>query len=249
MEWYDDGIVLATRKHGESSAIVTLLTREHGRHAGLVRGNTGRHKRGLFEPGNKVRASWRARLAEHLGSFNCEMTVAVAAPLLDDRLRLGALSAVCAVAETALPEREPFTRVFEGLGILLDALNKEIWPIIYVKWELGLLQELGFQLDLSRCAVSGEMDNLTHVSPRTGRAVSEQAAEPYKHILLRLPPFLTSEQETASWRDILDGLRLTGFFMEKQVYLYARNNQAPPARERLIHLIQGEIKARGPHLI
>ena len=240
MEWHDDGIVLTARKHGESSAIVTLLTREHGRHAGLVRGGMGRRKRGLFQPGNRVRATWRARLAEHLGSYTCEMTAAVAAPFMDDRLRLAGLSAICAVAEAALPERERYEPVYEGMGILLDVLDQNIWPIIYVKWEMGLLQELGFGLDLTCCAATGITENLTYVSPKSARAVSADAAEPFKHMLLRLPGFLIDTGQTASWPDIADGLRLTGFFLDRQVFAHTRECQAPAARGRLVDLIRNE---------
>ena len=240
MEWHDDGIVLTARKHGESSAIVTLLTREHGRHAGLVRGGMGRRKRGLFQPGNRVRATWRARLAEHLGSYTCEMTAAVAAPFMDDRLRLAGLSAICAVAEAALPERERYEPVYEGMGILLDVLDQNIWPTIYVKWEMGLLQELGFGLDLTCCAATGVTENLTYVSPKSARAVSADAAEPFKHVLLRLPGFLIDTGQTASWPDIADGLRLTGFFLDRQVFAHTRECQAPPARGRLVDLIRNE---------
>ena len=240
MEWHDDGIVLTARKHGESSAIVTLLTREHGRHAGLVRGGMGRGKRGLFQPGNRVRATWRARLAEHLGSYTCEMTAAVAAPFMDDRLRLAGLSAICAVAEAALPERERYEPVYEGMRILLDVLDQDIWPTIYVKWEMGLLQELGFGLDLTCCAATGITENLTYVSPKSARAVSADAAEPFKHVLLRLPGFLIDTGQTASWPDIADGLRLTGFFLDRQVFAHTRECQAPAARGRLVDLIRNE---------
>ena len=240
MEWHDDGIVLTARKHGESSAIVTLLTREHGRHAGLVRGGMGRRKRGLFQPGNRVRATWRARLAEHLGSYTCEMTAAVAAPFMDDRLRLAGLSAICAVAEAALPERERYEPVYEGMRILLDVLDQDIWPTIYVKWEMGLLQELGFGLDLTCCAATGITENLTYVSPKSARAVSADAAEPFKHVLLRLPSFLIDTGQTASWPDIADGLRLTGFFLDRQVFAHTRECQAPLARGRLVDLIRNE---------
>ena len=240
MECHDDGIVLTARKHGESSAIVTLLTREHGRHAGLVRGGMGRRKRGLFQPGNRVRATWRARLAEHLGSYTCEMTAAVAAPFMDDRLRLAGLSAICAVAEAALPERERYEPVYEGMRILLDVLDQDIWPTIYVKWEMGLLQELGFGLDLTCCAATGITENLTYVSPKSARAVSTDAAEPFKHMLLRLPGFLIDTGQTASWPDIADGLRLTGFFLDRQVFAHTRECQAPAARGRLVDLIRNE---------
>ena len=237
MEWHDDGIVLAARQHGESSAILTLLTREHGRHKGLVRGGMGLRKRGLFQPGNRVRATWRGRLSEHLGSYTCEMTTAVAAPFMDDRLRLAGLSAICAVAEAALPERERYEPVYEGMRILLDVLDQDIWPTIYVKWEMGLLQELGFGLDLTCCAATGVTENLTYVSPKSARAVSTDAAEPYKHALLRLPGFLIDKRQTASWPDIADGLRLTGFFLDRQVFAQMQSRQAPPARGRLAALV------------
>jgi len=238
MEWHDDGIVLAARKHGESSAIVTLLTRDHGRHLGLVRGGAGRCKRGLFQPGNRVRATWRARLAEHLGSYSCEMQTAVAAPLLDHRLRLAALSAACAVADAALPEREPHAPVYEGLGILLAALEHESWPTVYVKWELGLLQELGFGLDFSQCAATGSVENLTFVSPKSGRAVSEAAAEPYRNSLLALPAFLLEGGAAGSAAEINDGLKLTGFFLERHVFQQTREGTAPAARARLMDRIR-----------
>ena len=242
MEWHDDGIVLTARKHGESSSIVTLLTREHGRYAGLVRGGMGRRKRGLFQPGNRVRATWRARLAEHLGSYTCEMTGAgaVAAPFMDDRLRLAALSAICAVAEAALPERERHEPVYEGMSIFLNILDQDIWPTIYVKWEIGLLQELGFGLDLTRCAATGVTENLTYVSPKSARAVSAHAAEPYKHALLRLPRFLIDAKQAATWPDIFDGLRLTGFFLDRQVFAQTQASHTPAARGRLTALIRDE---------
>ena len=245
MEWHDDAIVLAARKHGESSAIVSLLTRDHGRHAGLVRGGSGRRKRGLFQPGNRVRATWRARLAEHLGSYTCEMTDAIAATQMDDPLRLAALSAVCAVAETALPERENHRPVFEGLGVLLDCLDQEVWPTIYIKWEMGLLQELGFGLDLSCCAATGLTENLTHVSPKTARAVSAEAARPYKNALLDLPPFLLNGEAAGDWAEVHTGLKLTGFFLERHVFQHGRSGTAPASRGRLVNLIRKEVEG-GP---
>ncbi len=233
MEWHDDGIVLAARKHGESSAIVTLLTRNQGRHLGLVRGGMGRRKRGLFQPGNRVRATWRARLAEHLGSFTCEMQDAVAAPHLDDPLKLAALSAVCAVADAALPEREIHQPVYEGLSIFLNALDDDDWQTVYVKWELGLLQELGFGLDFSCCAATGVTENLTHVSPKTGRAVSSQAAEPYRNSLLVLPAFLLENGRAGTPAEIIEALKLTGFFLERHVFSHTKSGRAPAARGRL----------------
>ncbi len=240
MDWKDEGIVLSAHKHGESSAIVTLLTREHGRHAGLVRGGAGKRARGIYQPGNHVMAQWRARLAEHLGSYQCELTGASAAHLLDDRLRLAALSAACALTEAAVPEREPHGVLFEMFAGLLAALDRDDWQFLYVRWELDLLRELGFGLDLSSCAATGRTDQLTYVSPKSGRAVSLTAGEPYRRSLLALPGFLlngegakNAEQGLETAGSVRDGLALTGYFLEH--YVFAPNNRGlPAARQRLV---------------
>jgi len=232
MEWTDDGIVLSARRHGESAAIVMLLTCGHGRHAGLVHGGAGRARRGMLQPGNRVSAVWRARLAEHLGTLVCEPTGSVAAALLDDPLRLAALSAACAVAEAALPEREPHPAAYDGLGALLDALSGEVWAEAYIRWELEMLRELGFGLDLAACAATGVNDGLTYVSPRTGRAVSLSAGEPYRDRLLRLPGFLLGRAGPEREAEIAAGLALTGHFLERHVF-YPQNRGIPAARQRL----------------
>ncbi len=235
MHWNDDGIVLSARRHGETSAVVTLLTRGHGRHAGLLRGGAGRRLRGILQPGNEVAAEWRARLAEHLGTFAVEPGQARAAGLLDHPARLAALAAACAVTEAALPEREPHPALFDALRVLLDALaDGETWPAVYVRWEMGLLQELGFGLDLSRCAATGDADDLAYVSPKSGRAVSRAAAEPYKHRLLPLPAFLLGVQTgLPDAGDLKNGLALTGYFLDRHIFA-GRNTTAPPARHRLV---------------
>jgi len=238
MEWHDDGIVVAARKHGESSAIVTLLTRDHGRHLGLVRGGAGRRKRGLFQPGNRVRATWRARLADHLGSYSCEMAEAVSAPYLDDPDRLAVLSAACAVTDAALPERESHTPVYDGLSVLLESLSHDSWATVYVKWEVGLLQELGFGLDFSCCAATGVTENLNFVSPKSARAVSTEAAEPYKKSLLPLPAFLLASGQAGTPAAVLDGLKLTGYFLKKEVFSHSRSGTAPQARDRLVERLR-----------
>jgi len=232
MDWTDDGIVLSARKHGETSAIITLLTRDHGRHLGLVRGGNGKRARGILQPGNKVEARWQARLAEHLGAFQCEMTEAFAARVLRDALKLSALSAACAVAEGALAEREPHQPVFEGLLALLGSFEHDDWPSAYVKWELGLLGEVGFALDLSECASTGQNDQLAYVSPKSGRAVSLVAGEPYKDKLLALPQFLLHPGEGGSAADVLEGLKLTGYFLAKNVFQHA-GKVLPASRDRL----------------
>lgn len=234
MEWSDDGIVLSARKHGESSAIVSVLTAEHGRHAGLVRGGSGSRMRGVLEPGNRVRMTWRARLEEHLGSFTqCDMVANLSAGLLDDPLRLAALQAICAVAEAALPERERHRAVYDGMIGLLGALGGESWPGLYVRWELALLSDLGFGLDLSTCAATGSNDDLAFVSPKSGRAVSASAGEPYRDRLLALPDFLLKAPYEPGAGEIAAGLALTGYFLDRHV-LAPHGKALPPARGRLM---------------
>ncbi|MEQ8745660.1 DNA repair protein RecO [Pyruvatibacter sp.] len=218
MDWIDDGIVLHVRPHGEASVILELLTRDHGRHLGLVRGGTSKRLRGLLQPGNTLRAHWRARLQEHLGSYTVEPLVERVSVALANRKALGGLTAAAAVASAALPEREAHPRVYDGLTVLLDTLDDaDTWPAVMARWELGLLEDLGFGLDLSACAVTGETENLAYVSPRSGRAVTQEAAGVYKERLLKLPAFLAGGDGYGA-DDIHDGLRLTGFFLEKRVF-------------------------------
>jgi len=233
MEWSDEGIVLSARKHGENSVIAHVLTRAHGRHGGLVRGGTGKRARGIWMPGNRVQATWRGRLPEHLGAFTGELTEAIAAGHLNDPARLAALSAACAVTEAALPEREAHPDVFEGLLVLLHSLGGEAWPTVYVKWELGVLGELGYGLDLSACAATGVVEDLSHVSPKSGRAVSRAATGPNLDSLLPLPPFLLRADAVGGADEILDGLRLSGYFLERYVFS-PHGADMPPARGRLI---------------
>ncbi len=245
IEWTDEGIVLAARRHGENAAIVTLLTRAHGRHLGLVPGGSGRRARGLYQPGNRLQANWRARLAEHLGHFSCELLASHAAGLLDDRCRLAALAAAVAVVDATLPERQSHLRVFESLAALVDGLaggaSEPEWAARYVCFERDLLADLGFGLDLARCAVTGGTDDLAFVSPNTGRAVSRAAAEPWRDKLLPLPGFLVvaAARPSAPPADILAGLSLTGFFLARhalgsQAADLAGGPRLPAARDRLI---------------
>jgi len=235
MQWLDEGIVLAMRKHGESAAIVSLLTAEHGRHAGLLRGGAGRRLRGLAQPGNLVRATWRARLPEHLGSYALELSHAGAGRLFDAPERLAGLAAACAVVEVTVPEREPHPALYQAMLALLEALaESEAWAAVYVRFEIGLLQELGFGLDLSRCAMTGAHEGLTYVSPKSGRAVTEAAAQPWKEKLLRLPAFLLGAQAGGLMADDLkDGLLLSGHFLERYVLVPA-GKVMPAARTRLL---------------
>ena len=238
MNWSDEGYILSVRRHGEAAAIVNLLTREHGRHVGLVRGGAGRRLRGVLQPGNLVAAEWRGRLAEHLGSYTVEGMRDHAAGLLSDGNRLAGLTAAAAVTEAALPEREPHLATHDGFAVLLAALAETPnWPAIYVRFELGLLAELGFGLDLSHCAATGSTEDLAYVSPRSARAVSREAAAPYKEKLLPLPGFLLPKAgEKLARQDILDGLKLTGYFLQTAVFA-PHNQPLPMARERLVERI------------
>jgi len=238
MDWSDHGIVLGARRHGETSVIAELLTRDHGRHLGLVRGGVGRRLRGVLQPGNEVAARWRARLSEHLGSFTIELEASRAAVLMAAPGPLAALNAACALASLAMPEREPHEAMFEATRELLDALEASEgaaarWGPAYVRWELRLLSEMGFGLDLSACAVTGQTDGLAYVSPRTGRAVCAQAAGPYVDRLLPLPAFLwDAGAPPPTPADIAAGLALTGHFLAHHL-LSPHGKALPPARLRL----------------
>ena len=245
MEWSDDAIVLAVRAHGETGAILEALTREHGRHAGLVHGGASRKAKAMLQPGNSLRVTWRARLEENLGSFHIEAAKMRAGVMLEHREALAGLNAFTSVASAVLPEREPHRPVFEAGEILLDAIADdgfEHWGPLYVRWEAGLLEELGFGLDLSQCAATGATEDLAFLSPRTGRAISRAAAGPYKERLLPLPQFLLGSQNaTASWHEIAAGLRLTAYFLLDRV-LAPHNKTLPAARLRLEELVQRESK-------
>ncbi|NWG46573.1 MAG: DNA repair protein RecO [Alphaproteobacteria bacterium] len=234
MRWEEEAIVLARRPHGETSLLVSVLTPSHGRHVGLVKGGRSSRYRGQIEPGNRVQAVWQARLSEHLGNFGVELMRDRAGPLLQDGLALSALSALCALVEACLAEREPHPAVYAALDIAIDALeDPEIWPVLMVRFELGLLAELGFGLELGRCAVTGRTDTLTHVSPRTGRAVAAEVAARYEGRLLPLPAFLLGGQAGPRGPlEVLDGLRLTGSFLNRWLF-EPQDRELPPPRAAL----------------
>lgn len=233
MEWSGHGIVLSARPHAESGAVVEVFTQDHGRHAGLVRGGASPRRKGMLQPGNSVALVWRARLAEHLGTFTIEPLKARAGILMQEPLSLAGLAAACAMV-SILPEREAHPGLFAGFELLLDRMEEPgIWPALFVRWELGLLQEMGFGPDLSHCAVTGGREDLAYVSPRTGRAVSRAAGEPYKDRLFRLPSFfLGSQAGSVTPDDVSEGLRITGHFLERHLFTAGRA-KLPDARIRL----------------
>lgn len=234
MDWRDEGVLLAVRKHGETSAIIEVLTAEHGRHAGLVRGGAGRKLAPVLQPGAQLSLTWHARLETHLGAFAVEPSKSRAG-LMADREKLAALGAVTAMAAFSLPEREAHPHFYTQTVGFLDRLEVGTdWPAHYVGWELALLEVLGFGLDLTACAVSGTCDDLTYVSPKSGRAVSAEAGAEWRDRLLRLPPFLCpqdDQQITAT--DLADGLSLTGFFLRHRLCPALNRESLPPARDRL----------------
>lgn len=232
IEWQDEALVLSARPYGETSAVVTLLCREYGRHAGLVQGGQSRSRAALLQPGQQVVANWRARLEGQLGNYALEPAAPYPSAVLDDALALAGLTSACALAELVLPEREAHPAVYEGLLALIDTLSTSLWPYVYVRWELGLLREVGYGIDLSCCAVTGVTSSLTHVSPRTGRAVCAEAAEPYKDKLLVLPGFLAGRSDVSD-AALSDGLRLTGHFLEQAIFAI-HHHGLPAARARLI---------------
>ena len=234
MEFEDDAYVLAARAHGETGAIVELLTAHHGRHAAHVAGGASRRMKPFLQPGARVLAGFRARTAEQLGSATLEPVGEGPAALFDDPLALSGLASAAATAAGALPEREPHPGAFLAFEALTGALGiADIWPAVYVRFEAGLLQDLGFGLDLSRCAATGSTDDLVYVSPRTGRAVSRAAGEPYHDRMLALPPFMLSAQQGLAEGDVGLGLDLTGHFLEQFVFA-PLNKPLPPARLWLV---------------
>ena len=234
MEFEEPAIVLAARTYGEVGAIVEALTAERGKWAAHVAGGASRRLKPALQPGAKVSFAYRARVADQLGSARIEPLGEGPAALFDDPTALAGLAAAAAVVAQALPEREPHPGVFLAFEALTLALAEAaIWPAVMVRFEAGLLADLGFGLDLSTCAVTGSTDDLVYVSPRTGRAVSAAAGEAYKDRLLALPLFLLSSQSRLAPGDIAAGLALTGHFLQTCVF-NALNRPLPPARERMI---------------
>lgn len=237
MEWHDEGIIIGVRRHGETSTIVEAMTREHGRHLGLVRGGRSRKMQPVLQLGNRLQLTWRARLDEHMGTFQCE-------PLELNAARLfGTAAAVYGVQTVAahlrlLPERDPHPALFETLGLVLSRLDDPLFAAdLVVRFELLVLEELGFGLDLSCCAATGAHEDLIYVSPKSGRAVSRDAGEPWRDVLLPLPGFLErSPGGPLTSSDIDEGFRMTGYFLGRHVY-EPRGLAPPEARAGFIQAV------------
>ncbi len=230
MEFEDDAFVLSARAYGEAGAIVELLTQHHGKYAAHVAGGASRKMKPFLQAGAPVAVRYRARVSDQLGAASLEPQGQGPAALFDDPLALAGLAAAAAVAAGALPEREPHPGAYLAFGALSEALTAtEFWPAVFVRFEAGLLAELGFGLDLSKCAATGVTDDLIYVSPKSGRAVSRAAGEPYRDRMLPLPPFLLSSQSRLGPGDVKAGLDLTAHFLEAFIF-NPLNRPLPPAR-------------------
>ena len=245
MNWSDEAVILSVRPHGETAAVVELMTRAPGRHLGLVHGGRSRKARPVLQIGNHVEATWKARLSEHLGHMSVELRRGYAAPAMESPAALAGLTSLAALARL-LPERDPHPNLFEVTLFVLGYLDDpDVWPALLVRWELALLDELGFGLDLNRCVATGANDDLIYVSPKSGRAVSASAGEPYRDKLLSLPAFLLpGRRGSPSTSDVIGGLALTCHFLEARIYA-PRGEELPEVRRRLPGLIERATSARG----
>ncbi|MBW4024205.1 MAG: DNA repair protein RecO [Proteobacteria bacterium] len=245
MEWEAPGIVLETRPYGEGDLIVATFTASHGAHSGLARGGASRGRVALWQIGNLVSLRWVGRLPEQLGSLTGEMIQAIAPGAMEDAMSLGLLRAVCAVAAGALPEREPHPPSFAALLHLLPRIAANVATAgDLARFELVLLADLGYGLDLASCAVSGETEGLALVSPRTGRAVTEAAAGVWRGRMLPLPAFLRDEALPGNAADWRDGLRLTGHFLERDAFGH-HHRPLPEARRHLYQMLEARLAASG----
>ncbi|HWA21721.1 MAG TPA: DNA repair protein RecO [Caulobacterales bacterium] len=235
MEWSDDAIVLGAKPFGESGAIAELFTREHGRAAAMVHGGISRRTRPTLQAGNMVRVTWKARTSDQLGFFSpLEVSRPYAAHIMEDAVALAGINSAVALLRLGSAERQPYPNLFEALILLIEGLSDaEVWPALYARFELGLLAELGYGLDLSVCALTGTTDDLAFVSPRSGRAASREAGEQFADKLLRLPPFLTNSDKPVEEGDVADALALAGYFLERRLF-DPQGQGMPPARVRLI---------------
>ncbi|WP_448952967.1 DNA repair protein RecO [Labrys neptuniae] len=241
MEWIDSGYILGVRRHGESSVILEAMTRRHGRHLGLVRGGRSRSLQPVLQPGNEVQLTWRARIEGHLGNFAVEGLTLHAARFLSSRLALFAMTHVAALVRL-LPERDPHPGLHEALGHVIEVLgDAAVAPALIARFELEILSDLGFGLDLAACAVTGSREELIYVSPKSGRAVSRDAGAAWHDRLLRLPAFLRGVEGMPEADDIADALRLTQYFLERDVFA-PRGIAMPEGRRVLVESVAAQGK-------
>ncbi len=234
MEWRDQGILLSSRRHGENSLIIEVFTPEQGRHAGIVRGGTSRKIAPILQPGAQLDVVWRARLEDHIGSFAVEPVRSRAAVAMGDRLALAGLNTVTALLSFCLPEREPHPALYARSEALLDLLDhSDLWPLAYLQWELALLEEMGFGLDLTTCAATGATEELIYVSPKSGQAVSAKGAGDWADRMLPLPDVLRGIGD-ATDHEIAQGFVTTGYFLNAHLARDLGDKPLPEARARYI---------------
>lgn len=244
-QWDDTGIVIAVARYGEQSAIVRVLTAEHGLCAGMVKGVYSKKSRGIYQPGNQLHVHWQARLEEHLGSMRGELVSSVTARLLENGTALAVMNAACAMVLACVPERMKEDVIYSNIIAICNEFHAADdamkWLCAYVQLEFSLLQESGFALDLGECASLGDvpLEELIYVSPKSGRAVSREAGEPYKAKMLPLPVFLRDGENTSDMRQMLDGLALTGYFLDAWV-LRPEGKSLPDARRQLMAHVQAK---------
>ncbi len=242
MEWTDEAIILGTKKHGETSVLLEVMTRNHGRVMGLVKGGSSRRQQPVLQPGNSLSVVWRARLENHLGQITTELLTSRAARLM--ALPLGTYG-IQFIAELTrlLPERVAHPYLFQALNVIVDEFEEgDVAGELMVRYELALLTELGFGLDLERCAATGRTDDLVYVSPKSGRAVCAEAGKPYHDRMLPLPAFLRGEASSnrVSYGELSQGFALTSFFLERHVYR-PLELQAPELRKNFIDVVRKDL--------
>ena len=237
-EWQDEGIILSNKPYGELHSVASVLTKTHGRHAGLVQAGQSRKRISALQPGCFVGLEWRARLEGQLGTFKVELLKNYSASLIDIPIRLSALLSLCSLLEITLPEREPQENLWDASKALLDILslseNGNEWLSFFIRWELGLLCELGFALKLQSCGVTGSTNELAYVSPKTGSAISKNAAGVYADRLLVLPMCLGGHTKTKE--EFTAGIKITGHFLQKYIF-NTINRKLPIHRERLANMV------------
>ena len=248
-EWFDEGIVLSIRKYGEKGLIVNVLTKEHGRHLGWLSNRGNKNIISYVQPGNIVSVSWKSRLIEQMGNYKIELISSVSGKILDEKLKLQALSSLCSLLEKILPERQKYLEIYNATIAFIDLLlldsdiDSNNWIEGYVKWEIGILSSIGFSLNLNECAVTGTKNNLYFVSPKTGKAVSKEGAGDFAPKLLGLPKFLGGAKSIGLnfYHEMVAGLKITSHFFENKLLVSInneKNNYLPKARDRLIEMIE-----------
>lgn len=219
MQWSDQAIIIGVKRHGETSVVAEVMTRSRGRHLGLVRGGRSRTMQPVLQPGNEVEVTWRARLDEHLGEFKMEPVRLRAARLMEAATSVYGVQAMGALLRL-LPERDPHPHLYEALDVILENLHDPSDAgELFVRFEIAVLNDLGFGLDLAECAATGRRDDLVYVSPKSGRAVSREAGAPYADKMLALPPFLAERgSHAADYDSLAAAFRMTAFFLHRHVY-------------------------------